>query len=362
MAVNPEREARREDGICPAEAERPFPEQRRGSALITVLWIVGLLSLVVVSFAFDALIEGKVISYYRKRMKADALARSGLEIAEMLMSKSIALKGKPEPDDKDADVWYGEAKRLSEGQAIRGLSRAVGDGTVRVDIVPEPARRNVNLLKEEDWERILEVGEVPQEQWPDLIDSVMDWIDPDDKARMRGAETDDTYARLEPSYRAKNGPLDTVGELLLVKGVNRAILYGGVLETNNPAEASGVISGIDDLLTTYSDGKVNINAASQRVLMTLPGVDEIVSGAIIEEREGIPDDKGVRESKPFKGPEDLYGRIPNLSTSLRNYITTDSGIFRLTLQGTVHGVTRQIWCIVRYSNKQLTILQWREDD
>jgi len=231
--------------------------------------------------------------------------------------------------------------------------------------VPEPARRNVNLLKEDDWERILDVGDVPQEMWDTMIDSFFDWIDADDTPRMHGAESEDYYMKLDNPYRAKNGPLDTVGELLLVKGFTKVILSGGVIETNDANQEPVKVSGIEDLLTTYGDGKVNVNAASQRVLMTLPKVDEIFAGAIIEEREGVTmaaNAQGKKENTSFKDVNDLFVRIPGLDPTVRNYVTTDSGIFRITSVGTVHGVKRTVWCIVRYANKQMTILQWREED
>ncbi len=67
-------------------------ERRRaacgGSALIIVLWTLGLLSLLIGSFAFDARIEARIISYYRKRSQAVYISKSGVELAEMLLEKS----------------------------------------------------------------------------------------------------------------------------------------------------------------------------------------------------------------------------------------------------------------------------------
>jgi general secretion pathway protein K len=99
-------------------------------------------------------------------------------------------------------------------------------------IIPEPARRNINVIAraqdDETMERILDVGGIPQELWPVLIDSLFDWVDADDTPRADGAETDDYYANLDPPYRSKDGPLDTVGEMLLIRGYTREILEGGV--------------------------------------------------------------------------------------------------------------------------------------
>lgn len=354
----------------------------RGSALIVVLWVVGLLSMLVASFAFDAHLEARVTSYYRKRAKAEGLARSGMEIARMLMAKRSEIndESKPESDDR----WFDAAKQLKKG-AIRGYKVEMGEGVVILDIVPEPARRNVNHLVpgpsdnmrapaekvEEEWAKILDVGGVPEDMWQELVDSVMDWTDDEQppKARNVGGETEDYYALLPNPYTARNGLVDTVDELLLVKGFSRAILYGGVIQTNVLDGGTVSIPGIVDLLTTYgtANGAVNINAASERVLRTLPGVDEVVARAIIEEREGWVDEQGKREGKPFSSVEDLFGRVPDLVPDVRPYVTTDeSAICRVTSVGQVHGVTRSISCVAEFAGtgKRLVvnIRRWAEED
>src|SRR5947207_2464686 len=59
----------------------------------------------------------------------------------------------------------------------------------------------------------------------DIANSILDWIDPDEDTRSNGAEND-YYSTLSSPYRCKNGPLDTLEELLLVKGVTPQLLFG----------------------------------------------------------------------------------------------------------------------------------------
>lgn len=345
---------------------RVAPGARDGSALIVVLWVIGLLSVLVASLTFDAHVESYITRYYRNRSKATHLARSGTAVAELLMHESRKIgAGQTEAEDPD-DRWFDSAKRLKDGLALRGGSRVVeqlGDGEIRLEIVPDPGRRNINKLREEDWERIFETADIPEEYWPTLIDSFYDWTDKDDTARLDGAETEDHYATLETPYEAKNGPLDTVGELLLVRGFTRSILYGGVLNPESEDNEPIVSTGIADMLTTYGDknGRVNVNAASMRVLMTLPGVDEIVAGAILEEREGLAAEGDPAEDTSFRDVNDLFARIPGLDPGIKNYVTTDSTIYRIRSVGDVHGVEREVGCIAKYENGKLTILRWWED-
>ncbi len=343
-----------------------------GSALITVLWVLGLLAMMVASFAFEAHIESRLTSFYRQRTKAEYLARAGLDVAELLVGRSQRLSGTEHDPDKGAeDQWYDPAYTLAEGgtvELVHDMAEAgTGEGLIRLSIMPEPARRNVNRLIEqtlendEAWERILDVGGIPEEMWPTLIDSFYDWTDADDIPRPDGAETEDYYANLDPPYRAKNGPLDTVGELGLIKGFSREVVYGGVLRTGRFESDELVLSGIADMLTTYGDGKININAASSRVLRTLPEVEADLAQFIIGERDGWVDDSGA-ERRGFRDTGEFFTWFPEFPPRARELVTTESTIFRVISTGDLNGVKSTIWCIVLFREGRFVVLRWREDD
>ncbi|MBT3192826.1 MAG: hypothetical protein HN341_09755 [Verrucomicrobia bacterium] len=343
-----------------------------------MLWVIGLLGMLVSSFAFEARIEARLTSYHRNRTKADYLARSGLAIAELLMSKVEEVAGSEEDSaQSEGDPWFSDAKSLSAGGEVlieHDLAEAgVGEGVIRVRITPEPARINVNTLTKSDqrlsdmiWEGMFEVAGVPEEMWSELIDSFYDWTDTDNDPGQDGAETDDYYATLDEPYAARNGPLDTVGELLLIKGFTPMILDGGALHEGEFESEEMHCTGIRDMLTTYGgkDGKpeINVNAASLRVLMALPGIDSDIAELIEEERSGWTDEQGVAHDETFEGPGDFFGRIPNLGSDVKPLVSTQSTVYRVTSTGEINGVPRSLWCIVRYSGDALTILRWREDD
>ena len=96
----------------------------------------------------------------------------------------------------------------------------------------------------------------------DIANSIIDWVDPDNDAAPGGAESD-YYNGLTPPYNAKNGPLDSLEELLLVKGVTPQLLFGSDLNRNgyqDPTKsADGTVSdherfrsGWSAYLTIYS--------------------------------------------------------------------------------------------------------------
>jgi general secretion pathway protein K len=335
--------------------------KRDGSALVVVLWVIALLAVLISGFAFDMHMESRIVSHLRKKVKAEYLARAGVERAKMLLVRSQEVKGKQDPDALKAEPWYADAKRLKQGQAILGLTDALGEGTVIVDITPEPALRNINSLKDEDWERIFKVGGVPEDRWSELIDSVNDWRDADDQPNLDGAETDDYYAKLDPPYKARGrkgtaANLDTVDELMLVKGWSRAILHGGPLVDG---DTNIVMRGIADLLTAMPEvgTQVNVNAAKREVLLTLPGIDEVMADAIMGEREGGRDGLTaggqMDQDYFFTDANNLFGRVPELNSIspadrayLNTLINTASKALRITSVGRVHGVEQKIISLV----------------
>src|SRR4030067_1531584 len=116
--------------------------------------------------------------------------------------------------------------------------------------------------------------EVQEEEVNTIVDSMLDWKDADDLHHLSGAE-DDYYMSLPNPYKAKNANVDTLEELLLVKGMTSEILYGN-------KEKKGII----DLLTIYSGkSQINVNAAPKEVLMANPGITPEIADSIISFRE-----------------------------------------------------------------------------
>jgi general secretion pathway protein K len=349
-------------------ARPPRSRRRTGSALIVAVWVIALLSLMIGSFAFEMKLESRIAGYYRQRLKAEQIAQSGIDKARFLLDLSGQIDPKNANDPHLGKSWYDQAKRLKEGLNVVSIVDSLGEGELSLTIVPEPSLINVNELKTlADWEGVFDQGGIPEDEWPELFDAFSDWIDPDDVSLPDGAESDDYYLKLDKPYRAKNAPLDTVDELLLIKGFTNTYLTGGTLEAPDERGRSDTppksISGIADLLTTYGSRQVNINAASLRVLMALSlDVDEPLATEIILEREGDPEFPD--EDTSYKNPEDFFNRFsdyPDLRNRLKDRITSLSQIMRITSVGRVGDVTWTVSCIAERNKGSFRILRWQEE-
>jgi hypothetical protein len=109
---------------------------------------------------------------------------------------------------------------------------------------------------------------------PEVADAIVDWVDSNDDARPNGAESA-YYRGLAQPYSAKNGPLNTLDELLLVKGVTPQLLYGTDRNRNGvDDENAGLVDrGWSDYLTVYGR---EVNVDSSGILRIWINGDDII--------------------------------------------------------------------------------------
>lgn len=346
-----------------ASKQPPGPPAASGSALIVVLWVLGLLSMFVAAFAFDMHIEARITSAWRKQMKAEYLARAGVELARMALFETAdadlnntdpsAYLAKGSDEQLRYAVWG-----LAHGGGVE-LSRDLGAGTVTVSIRPENARMNINAMIHvenrnqtfEEWDPLFETAGVPQEMRDSLVDCLLDWVDPNEMTHLNGAESQ-YYESLSPPYKAKNRPLATVDELLMVKGFNEPMGEGEMT----------VYDAIAGHLTAYSDdSKVNINAVSRETLMAVLDIDAHIAEAIVRERVGPDGQAGTEDDRPFKDLGDLLTRVPVLGQAVAARLTfSATGRFMIRARGKVGDVERMITCVVKLADKQIVVLNWYE--
>ncbi len=328
-----------------------------GAALIVALWVILILVLLISAMAFEMKVEANVTSYYRKRAKAEQLARAGIAWAEVALSKKVqeSADGQLALEDGQDEQMMVAALNLGRGVGVRGIKKELGEGSFSLDILPEEGRRNVNTLLEEDWKELLDQAGVPTDQWDELMDCFYDWIDEGDEHRINGAESDDPFYG-DRGYEVKNAALDTVDELMLVKGFSEALVYGGT----DPENEEVVLTGIAQLLTTWGDGRVNVNTASREVLLTLPGIDDWVVDAILEKRLG-PDGAAGTVDDGFRSVEDAVAQT-GLDGSLRDRITaTDRKFLRVVSIGEVSEVKSGVWCVLQAEGGRVLPVYWREE-
>lgn len=240
---------------------------QNGIALLLVLWVLTILMVIVLSFSFMTRTETQASFTYRESIEKRFLAEAGIErgIMELIYrnvnrGQTVVLEGR--------EAWK------TDGTPYGG---EMGVGRYSVRLFDEAGKININKINDSNAiimrQLLLNLG-VKDEDVNTIVDSILDWRDPDDLVHLHGAESD-YYLSLPNPYKAKDADFDTIEELLLVKGVTPELLYG-------TAERKGII----DFLTVIPQAveKINVNSASKEVLMAVPGMTPEVVEAIISLR------------------------------------------------------------------------------
>lgn len=307
-------------------------------ALVLALAVIALLVSLVVDFSYTMMVDLTLAANLRDGQKAFYVARSGVELAKHLLQK----------DDPAFDALDEDWALLPEHP---GFLSADDEGRFKVTIEDEAAKIPINKLITGDkdkvdlvvraqLERLFELLELD----PELIDPIIDWLDPDNNPQPFGAE-DAYYQSLPSPYPCKNGPLDALEELLLVKGMTKEILYG-------TEEKQGLIH----FLTLFSDGKININTASVEVLASLSDkIDNVTAQAIIDYRQKNP----FQEIK-YDDIKSLPGMTLEIFNDIKDQCDVKSSTFSLRVEGQVREIKKVIYTVLkREENKGIKPIFWR---
>ncbi|MCO5069465.1 MAG: type II secretion system protein GspK [Kiritimatiellae bacterium] len=337
---------------------------REGSVLIVALWTLMILALLISSMAYDMKIEAEIASYMRKKTKAQYLAQAGVEWAKVLMTKPVNTGETGElevgPDDDEAMMQL--AHRFQNlGMGFSNQRKELGEGAFEVSLLPEPRRWNINVLATQAatdegarciLEELLDQAEIPPELYDELIDALLDWIDEDDLHRTNGAESDDPFYK-DRGYKVKNGPLETVDELRMIKGWTDAIVYGGP----SPNSGEPPLRGLAQKLTVWGDGKIDVNDAGDAELLAICDMDELVLEDIRRLRLGLDGQEGTLDD----GIRDL-NQIAGMTPQIARWLTVrDTKFVRLVSMGEVQGVRSGIWAVLQVSGQSIVPVFWREE-
>ena len=314
--------------------------ERAGSTLLVVLVVVVMLSLGAYTFSELMIVEIEATNSYGRAIQSRELALSGIELAAAYIG-----------DRSDVDGWnsYHNPNQFqninlipSDVPRVSGyfsvVAPVISDAqskTIRFGLSNESGKLNLNILAtEEDNEldveaitavdRLMYIPNMTEE----IASAILDWIDEDDDPRAYGAESD-YYGTLESPYYAKNAALESLDELLLVRGVTPELLYGedtnrnGILDPNeNDGDATLPLDNADGVLDagwsaylTVHSREINIRPdGSEKINVNQTMLTELYDQL---ETELGPDEArfivAYRVSGPLQTAEDLDSG-PTLTT------------------------------------------------
>jgi hypothetical protein len=235
-------------------------------------------------------------------------------------------------------------------------------------------KANINSASEQMIEQALVLMGADAGEYPVLVNSILDWIDPDDAERPQGAESE-YYEAGEWPHQAKNGPIDDMTELQMVQGMSPELYWGPnsanyvpsrLRRDSNPrlgfnADAPTYPVGFVDLFTPVSSGKININTASITVLQLLPGVDERAASEIVRLRSGFEAGFGEQQGVPFNNPGEIInaGLNPAQVQQIIPLCDVRSTTFEVPITATIGNYKRSFRAIlVRSSPRDVQVVSF----
>ena len=277
-----ERVSRRTPGVFPMNRNLAS----RGVILVSVLWIVMILSVTSLSLATAVRTQLSATGNTFDAQRAFFMAQGAAEVMfhQMVQNQNLF-----------AD------SRIEQDGAVFVFPMETGE--VRAHFETGRSHININLASAALVASMMDSLGVDRVTRNQLVGSILDWRDADDIPNLYGAELLD-YDQVEGLRLPANGPFESVDELRLLKGMREDLFYGRIVKTL--PDRYSRIPGIQDIVTVDSDiGGVNPNEASVNVLAALPGMDRNLAEAIVR----------VRTEAALSSSQDLIERLPSLDDS-----------------------------------------------
>ncbi len=248
----------------PVGPETPLQPQKirnqRGISLLIAIMIISIMMLFTSDLILTSQVNITLAAHQRDGVKAEYMAKSGLNVAILLLSSDFAYDlyqaqqnpQAPGTSDGLADIWGalngfpigGETLEMAEQfKEEFGLSAVMDSGIIdqlklmegmfTLQVKDEAGKINLNNCYQGRCPEILAMLEgllsCPAEKQfleqkklnpQELVYRIKDYIDQDKRAESASGYTDenDPYLRRTPKMQAKNAPLDTVEELRVIEG------------------------------------------------------------------------------------------------------------------------------------------------
>lgn len=237
-------------------------QNRRGFAMITALWLTVAITVVALQFSLEAHERYMLGINASERGVARAAVIGALALEQAQLERAIrqntsgaatALRG--------SDPWLDVDSTYSGPVDIDSV-------IVMVDAKPGGRKLNVNSVNEDQLKAFFNSVLKDATAADEISQSIMDWRDGDDQARVRGGERD-YYLKENKMVLPANAPFREVDDLLDVKGMTPEIL-----------------EKVRPYLRTYGSSAINLNTADEPVLRSIPGMTDVILARILAARTG----------------------------------------------------------------------------
>jgi general secretion pathway protein K len=241
---------------------------RRGSALLTVLWLSACLAAIAFSVSSSVRAETERVQAGSNGLRAWYLATGAVE-------RGIQW------------VLCGDNYRNADGSAhwtygMPRMNMSFPSGDAVVEMIPESSKFDINHASAQDLAAMITVISGNADRAREIAGAILDW-------RGGSAESssfDQYYFSISPTFRARHASFQEIEELLFVRGMTPELFYGNFVADGQEAlYASG---GLRDCLSVWGSlGPFDVNTASPAVLAAVGMPPEAIA-AVVAHRKEVP--------------------------------------------------------------------------
>ncbi len=336
-------------------------KNNRGMALLIALTVISLIVALTIQFNKNMRQSLQTSGTQSNRIRLEAMARSGINLAMAVLNKDA--------QDNEYDSFHDSWALLAD----EDLSQLFDEGALTLKITDNSGKFQINSIvqsktqqqttngqqnaqqaneQEQDARNILwrllrqEPFHLEDNAARTIIDSLIDWIDVEDGdwEQEFGAETS-YYQSLDTPYPCKNGPVEFIEELLLVKGITPELLFGTEKH-----------SGLAPLLTTQGNsGQINVNTADPLLLQAL---HEDMTKEMAEDMQTYRDDENNTDK--MASTTWVSEVLPSFTgkNTLKNIIVK-SNSFTISSHAQLNSTGKDIVAIVQRDNQKTSLQSWK---
>lgn len=283
--------------------------RREGIALIIVLLTLFTLGVMAGIFAYAMKVETRLATNTTSGTELEWMGRSGIEIAKWILVQQETRVPSERGYFALNQFWAGGPGPVdSVDNPFAGMTLdriPLGDGSISIAITDQERWVNINAV----YRNPLMLDQALSMAGADATDAsligaaLVDWIDGNEVPQATGGAESEYYLEHQPPYEAKNGAIDDIAELRLVRGISREMFFGpdwrqttvggdalppGNSVSRSGREPGGEGAGLSQIFCATSTGRVNVNTAPYAVLRLLLNGDESRAREAMRIRDELP--------------------------------------------------------------------------
>lgn len=312
-------------------------KKNKGIALLIVLLLLSLCLVVAIQVTYDVDVDKASVEYSEATVQGFFALKNGLDLAKAVLLQDLENNA----FDSSTDIWV----------QPRTFTLQPSNASVTFVLTDEESRNNMNMLVNQGGSRNKSIYDrfyrlfviLGFENTTEMLEQLCDYIDADDTGQYE--------------QNAKNSRLYTIKEILNLSNFTIEKFLGD--KTKEPPT-----KGLNNFVTIWSSGKININTAPKEVLMSIDSsITEEVADKIIE----------YRTSKNENGNQISFETLADVAKlelsqeatkALMMNCTVESVTFRYIGVADVNGTKKQATAFLfrNKNDRKVNLILWSEDD